>query len=74
MFYTVDCFKVKCNNDDIFEIKDIHGNLKEKVNNSAGIYSQLQIMPELPQKVETIVIVTTLNEQLYVTCPGLEIK
>lgn len=31
-------------------------------------------MPELPPKVETLVIVTTLNEQLYVTCPGLEIK
>lgn len=31
-------------------------------------------MPELPPKVETLVIITTLNEQLCVTCPGLEIK
>lgn len=67
-------FKVKCNNNDIFEVKDIQGNVIERVNNSAGIYSQLQIIPEPPPKVETLIVVTYLNEELNVTCPGLEIK
>lgn len=67
-------YKVKCDNNNIFEIKDIKGNVIEKVNNSAGIFSPLQIIPELPPKVETSVIITFLNEQLNVTCPGLEIK
>lgn len=31
-------------------------------------------MPELPPKVETLVIITFLNEQLRITCPGLELK
>lgn len=31
-------------------------------------------MPELPPKVETTVIVAFFNEQLNVTCPGLEFK
>lgn len=54
----------------MYEVKDTQGNVLEKVNNSAGIYSPLQIMPELPPRVETTVIVTFLNEQLNVTCPG----
>ncbi|XP_025205675.1 uncharacterized protein LOC112601981 [Melanaphis sacchari] len=62
--------QVKCNKDDLFEIKDILGNVKEKVNNSAGIYSPLQIIPKMPPKVETSVIITFLNEQLNITCPG----
>jgi len=65
---------VKCDNNDIFEIKDINGNVIDKVNNSAGIYSPLQIMPELPPKVEISVIVALHNDQLNVTCPGLEIR
>jgi len=31
-------------------------------------------MPELPPKVEALVIFAFLNEQLNVTCPGLEIR
>lgn len=58
----------------MFEIKDIQGNVKEKVNNSAGIYSPLQMIPELPPKVETSVIITFLNKQLTITCPGLGVK
>lgn len=68
------CCKVKCNNDETFEIKDIKGNVKEIVNNSAGIYSPLQTMPELPPKVETLVITVFSNDRLNVTCPGLDIK
>lgn len=52
----------------------MQGNVKEKVNNSAGIYSPLQIIPEMPPKVETSVIITFLNQQLNITCPGLENK
>jgi len=52
----------------------MQGNVKEKVNNSAGIYSPLQIIPVLSPKVETSVIITFLNEQLTITCPGLGIK
>lgn len=52
----------------------MQGNVKEKVNNSAGVYSPLQIVPEMPPKVETSVIITFLNEELNITCPGLGIK
>lgn len=51
-------------------VEDIQGNIIEKVNNSAGIYSPLQRMPESPPKIETSVIIASLNEQLNVTCPG----
>jgi len=52
----------------------MQGNVKEIVNNSAGIYSPLQIVPEIQPKVETSVIITFLNEELNITCPGLGIK
>lgn len=68
------CFKIKCNNDDIFEIKDVQGNVKERINNSAGIYSPLQVMPEPIPKIETLLITTILNEKLCITCPGYDIR
>lgn len=64
---------MECNNNDIFEIKDFQGKVKERYNNSAGIYSPLQIIPELQPKVETSVIIVSLNKLIHVTCPGLEV-
>ncbi|XP_050524903.1 uncharacterized protein LOC126896293 isoform X2 [Daktulosphaira vitifoliae] len=62
--------EIQCHNDEVFEILDPQGNIIDKVNNSAGIYSSQQIIPELPPKTEKILIITHLNQNFNITCPG----
>lgn len=38
------------------------------------MYSPLQIIPEPTPKIETLLLTTFLNEKLYITCPGYDIR
>ncbi|XP_063980446.1 uncharacterized protein LOC135164200 [Diachasmimorpha longicaudata] len=62
--------KVKCQKDVIFEIRDKNGNVIESANNSAGVYSVLQGVPDPLPPVQRETLYTKHNSKVELTCPG----
>ncbi|XP_057655433.1 uncharacterized protein LOC130893390 [Diorhabda carinulata] len=62
--------KLKCPTNEIFLVKDKHGNVIEKANNSAGIYSMLQPLPPLEPPVARQVIYGVKGKSIILSCPG----
>ena len=54
----------------IFEIRDKSGNVLESANNSAGIYSMVQGMPDPQPSVERMTIYHKHGKKAELTCPG----
>lgn len=62
--------KIKCEKNLIFEVRDEKGNVLESANNSAGIYSMLQGMPETQPNIERVTLYRRHNEKTELKCPG----
>nr|XP_033333332.1 uncharacterized protein LOC117224474 [Megalopta genalis] len=62
--------KVKCSKNEIFEVRDKHGNVLESANNSAGIYSVVQGMPIPSPPVIRTVIFKKYETKAILICPG----
>lgn len=61
---------MKCEGNKIFIVKDNKGNVLEKANNTAGIYSMLQGIPETEPVVERRLTFAASNTKVILTCPG----
>ncbi|XP_018367534.1 PREDICTED: Ig-like V-type domain-containing protein FAM187A [Trachymyrmex cornetzi] len=62
--------KKKCRKDIIFEVRDKKGNILESANNSAGIFSMIQEMPEPLPSIARIVVYEKHNKNIKLVCPG----
>ncbi|XP_020281749.1 uncharacterized protein LOC109853763 [Pseudomyrmex gracilis] len=62
--------KKKCRKQAIFEVRDEKGNVLERANNSAGIYSLIQGIPQLLPSVERNIIYAKRNKKIKLVCPG----
>ncbi|KYN32604.1 hypothetical protein ALC56_13085 [Trachymyrmex septentrionalis] len=62
--------KKKCRKDIIFEVRDKKGNILESANNSAGIFSMIQEMPEPLPSIARSVIYEKHNKKIKLVCPG----
>ncbi|XP_036142073.1 uncharacterized protein LOC105829170 [Monomorium pharaonis] len=62
--------KTKCQRNIIFEIRDKKGNILESANNSAGIFSMIQEMPQQLSSVARSVIYEKRDKKLKLICPG----
>jgi len=60
----------KCPKHVIFEVRDEKGNILESANNSAGIFSMIQGMPELLPSIARSVIYEKHNKKIRLVCPG----
>lgn len=66
--------KTKCPEDKVFEVKDKDGNVIERANNSAGIYSMLQGVPQIQPSVERLLQFAEKGKKIIVACPGYFMK
>ncbi|XP_070518803.1 uncharacterized protein, partial [Cardiocondyla obscurior] len=62
--------KKKCQKNIIFEVRDEKGNVLESANNSAGIYSMIQGMPELLPSIARNVLYEKYDTRFKLVCPG----
>ncbi|XP_064211797.1 uncharacterized protein LOC103314839 [Tribolium castaneum] len=62
--------KIKCPEDKVFEVRDKDGNVIERANNSAGIYSMVQGIPSLQPSVERLLQFGEKGKKIVVACPG----
>ncbi|KAG5886478.1 hypothetical protein JTB14_026738 [Gonioctena quinquepunctata] len=62
--------RIKCPVNEVFEIKDKNGNVIEKANNSAGIYSILQPLPPMEPTVERQLFYGVKGKTIVLSCPG----
>ncbi|XP_011312365.1 Ig-like V-type domain-containing protein FAM187A [Fopius arisanus] len=62
--------KIKCEETVIFEIRDKSGNVIESANNSAGIYSVLQGVPEPLPSVQRETLYIKHGSKAELKCPG----
>ncbi|CAG9840072.1 unnamed protein product [Diabrotica balteata] len=62
--------KVDCPTNELFIVKDKHGNIIEQANNSAGIYSMLQSLPPLEPPVARNMLYVVKGKTIVLTCPG----
>ena len=60
----------KCRKNIIFEVRDEKGNVLESANNSAGIYSMIQGMPELLPSVVRNVFYEKRDKKSKLVCQG----
>jgi len=60
----------KCPKHVIFEVRDEKGNILESANNSAGIFSMIQGMPEPLPSIARSVIYEKHNKKIKLVCPG----
>lgn len=60
----------KCRKNIIFEVRDEKGNVLESANNSAGIYSMIQGIPQLLPSITRNVIYEKYNKKIKLVCPG----
>lgn len=59
-----------CPEETIFEVKDKQGNVIETANNSAGIYSMLQGIPQLEPPIKRMLQYEKTGENIVISCPG----
>ncbi|XP_018315366.1 uncharacterized protein [Mycetomoellerius zeteki] len=62
--------KKKCRKDIIFEVRDEKGNILESANNSAGIFSMIQEMPEPLPSTARSVVYEKHDKKIKLVCPG----
>lgn len=62
--------KPKCEKNLVFEVRDEKGNILESANNSAGVYSMIQGMPEVLPNIERITLYMRHNKKGELQCPG----
>lgn len=62
--------KVKCRRNIIFEVRDRMGNIIESANNSAGIYSTIQGMPDPRPSVVRVTVYRIHDKKAVLKCPG----
>ncbi|XP_077275172.1 uncharacterized protein LOC143904393 [Temnothorax americanus] len=62
--------KKKCQKSIIFEVRDEKGNVLESANNSAGIFSMIQGMPEPLPSIARSVIYEKHDKKIKLVCPG----
>lgn len=60
----------KCQKNMIFEVRDERGNILESANNSAGIYSMIQGIPQPLPSITRNVIYEKYNKKIKLICPG----
>lgn len=63
-------FQEKCKDEAVYEVKDVHGNILEQANNSAGIYSMEQGMPPSEPHIEKSLEYRKANSDITLSCPG----
>ncbi|KAF7286903.1 hypothetical protein GWI33_003170 [Rhynchophorus ferrugineus] len=61
---------IKCPQVKIFEVRDKHGKIVEKANNSAGIFSLLQGLPPIEPLVDRRVQYEEKDADIVLICPG----
>lgn len=59
-----------CKEEQVFEVHDKMGNVIEKANNSAGIYSLAQGLPSIEPQVERRLQYEELGTDVVLRCPG----
>ncbi|XP_011704325.1 PREDICTED: uncharacterized protein LOC105459770 isoform X4 [Wasmannia auropunctata] len=62
--------KKKCRKNIIFEVRDEKGNILESANNSAGIFSMIQGMPEPLPSIARSVVYEKHDKKIKLLCPG----
>ncbi|KAL1464346.1 hypothetical protein WDU94_004000 [Cyamophila willieti] len=62
--------KEKCQNNQIFKVTDEFGNVLETANNSAGYYSLLQDVPQVPSSVKSQTLAVEEFNSVIIICPG----
>ncbi|KYM97984.1 hypothetical protein ALC62_11330, partial [Cyphomyrmex costatus] len=62
--------KKKCQKNIIFEVRDEKGNILESANNSAGIFSMIQEMPEPLPSIARSVVYEKHDKKFKLVCPG----
>ncbi|XP_043288816.1 uncharacterized protein [Venturia canescens] len=62
--------KIKCLKDTVFEIRDKSGNIIESANNSAGVFSMLQGLPEPRPAIERTTLYRKHGKSTELVCPG----
>lgn len=62
--------KERCPSNSIFEVRDTHGKVLERANNSEGIYSMLQPLPPLEPPVQRKLQYAVKSQHITVQCPG----
>ncbi|XP_011704323.1 PREDICTED: uncharacterized protein LOC105459770 isoform X2 [Wasmannia auropunctata] len=60
----------KCRKNIIFEVRDEKGNILESANNSAGIFSMIQGMPEPLPSIARSVVYEKHDKKIKLLCPG----
>lgn len=66
--------KIKCQKNIIFEVRDEKGNILESANNSAGIYSMIQGVPETQPSIKRITLYKKHGKKADLHCPGYDKK
>lgn len=61
---------MKCPKNEVFEVRDKHGKVIEQANNSAGIYSMLQGLPNLEPPIERQLLYGVKGKDVVIICPG----
>ncbi|XP_011874638.1 PREDICTED: uncharacterized protein LOC105565780 [Vollenhovia emeryi] len=62
--------KKTCERNIIFQVRDEKGNVLESANNSAGIFSMIQGIPEALPSIARSVIYEKHNKKMKLVCPG----
>ncbi|KAK0090311.1 hypothetical protein PV325_001542 [Microctonus aethiopoides] len=62
--------KVKCRDNVVFEVRDNKGNILESANNSAGIYSMIQGMPDIRPSTVRVIQYGIHDTYTEIKCPG----
>ncbi|XP_044744457.1 Ig-like V-type domain-containing protein FAM187A [Coccinella septempunctata] len=60
----------KCKDESVYEVKDEHGKILEQANNSAGIYSMEQGMPQSEPHIEKTLEYRKAHSDITLSCPG----
>ncbi|KAJ3650230.1 hypothetical protein Zmor_021929 [Zophobas morio] len=62
--------KTSCPENKVFEVRDKNGNVIERANNSAGIYSVLQGIPSIQPSVTRFLQYEEKGKHVVLSCPG----
>lgn len=62
--------QIRCPEEKVFEVLDKDGNVIERANNSAGIYSVLQGVPAPQPTVERVLQFAVKGKKVILACPG----
>ena len=63
-------YQTSCPENKVFEVRDKNGNVIERANNSAGIYSVLQGIPSIQPSVTRFLQYEEKGKHVVLSCPG----